>query len=338
MLCFTQGALSGCWQAARFLLASARGAFLSSFMATAHNLQLRSDYWADAPARAAFKDFIRQLFGIDFESWDAAGYWDDDYHPFSFFTADGRIVANACVYSMRMVIAGRRVRVGQISGMGVLPEWRRQGLGRQLAETALRWASDHGHQFFMLFSSEEALPFYRSQGFTLTAEHTPVLRLGRESPSAIDAGAAGSGLRPLDLTQPADRALLYRLASGRRPVSEHLGVLNERLLMFRALLPPRGSSAGYIPSLDVAVLFRRRDGVLTLFDVVGPRVPGFAELSPFLHAPGDREVVFWFMTDLLGELTRFGSLEHRLLAGNNLHLRGGSAVVSPFVFPFSAQA
>jgi GNAT superfamily N-acetyltransferase len=307
-------------------------------MATAHNFQLRSDYWADAPARAAFKDFIRQVFGIDLDPWDAAGYWDDDYRPFSLFAADGRIVASVCLYSMRMVIAGRQVRVGQISGMGVLPELRRQGLGRHLTEVALGWASDHGHDAFMLFSSEEALPFYRSQGFTLTAEHTPVLRLAGESPCAANTDAATSRIRALDMTQVADRALLFRLASSRWPVSQQLGVLNERLLMFRALLPPPGSRALHIPSLDVAVLFRRREGVLTLYDIVGPRLPVFAELSPFLIAPGDREVVFWFLTDLLGDLAPFGVLEHRPLSGNNLHLQPGFPFPSPFILPFTAQA
>lgn len=306
-------------------------------MATAHDFQLRSDYWADVPARAAFKDFLAQVFGINFEPWDAAAYWDNDYRPFSFFSADGRVVANTCLYSMRMVIAGRPTRGGQISGMGVLPELRRQGLGRQLTEVALRWAADHGHEFFMLFSSEEALPFYRSQGFTPAAEHTPVLRLAGERSCAADGDAATCGIRALDMTQPADRTLLYRLACRRCPVSQQLGVLNERLLMFRALFAPRGSGTHYIPSLDVAVQFRRRDGVLTLFDVVGPRLPTFAELSPFLIAPGDREVVFWFMTDLLGDLAPFGSLEHRPLAGNNLHLQGLFPVSSPFVVPFSAQ-
>ncbi len=307
-------------------------------MATAHNFQLRSDYWADAPARAAFKDFIGQVFGINLEPWDAAGYWDNDYRPFSFFSANGRVVANTCLYSMRMVIAGRPARVGQISGMGVLPELRRQGLGRQLTEVALRWASGHGHEFFMLFSSEEALPFYRSQGFTPAAEHTPVLRLAAESACAPGTDIAPPGIRMLDMTQPADRTLLFRLASGRCPVSQQLGVLNERLLMFRALFAPRGSGTHYIASLDVAVQFRRRDGVLTLFDVVGPRLPVFAELAPFLIAPGDREVVFWFMTDCLGDLAPFGSLEYRPLAGNNLHLCGPFPVSSPFVVPFSAQA
>jgi|WetSurMetagenome_2_1015567.scaffolds.fasta_scaffold172750_1 GNAT superfamily N-acetyltransferase len=306
-------------------------------MPSAHNFKLRSDYWADANARAAFKDFIRQVFKFNIDPWDAAGYWDDDFRPFSLFADDGRIVASVCIYCMHMVVGGRATSVGQISSMGVLPELRRQGIGRQLSEVALRWASDQGHKFFMLFSSEEALPFYRSQGFTLTAEHTPVLRLVGETSFPINTSAAALGVRALDLTQPADRALLYRLASERCPVSQQLGVFNERLLMFRALLPPRGSTAQYIPSLDLAVLFRRREGVLTVYDIVGHRVPAFAELSPFLIAPSDREVVFWFMTDLLGDLASSGVLEHRPLAGNNLHLQASLPFSGPFIFPFSAQ-
>jgi GNAT superfamily N-acetyltransferase len=308
-------------------------------MGTAHNFELRSDYWADAPARQAFKDFIRKVFEIDFEPWDASGYWDnDDYRPFSFFAADGRVVASACLYSMHMVIAGRRVRVGQISGMGVLPQLRRQGLGRQLIEPALRWASDHRHEFSMLFSSEEALPFYRNQGFTLTPEHTPVLRLTDPDSGVRSVDAATHGIRPLDMTQPADHTTLYRLACRRCPVSQQLGVLNPCLLMFRGLYLPQGGSIHYIPSLDVAVLLRRRDGVVTLYDIVGPRLPVFAELAPYLIAPGDREIVFWFMIDSLGDLRQFGSIEQRPLAGNNLHLQGRLPIPNPFVLPFTAQA
>lgn len=307
-------------------------------MPSAHNFKFRSDYWADASGRAAFKDFMRQVFEFNIDPWDAAGYWDNDYRPFSLFAADGRIVASVCIYCMRMVVAGHQTAVGQISSMGVLPELRRQGLGRQLTDMALRWASEQGHKFFMLFSSEEALPFYRAQGFTMTAEHTPVLRLMGERSRAANTDPATFEVRALDMTQPADRTLLYRLASERCPISQQLGVLNERLLMFRALLPPRGSAAHYIPSLDVAVLFRRREGVLTVYDIVGPRVPAFTELSRFLIAPGDREVVFWFMTDLLGDLAPLGVLEHRPLAGNNLHLQGSLPVSGPFIFPFSAQA
>ncbi len=93
----------------------------------------------------------------------------------------------------------------------------------------------------------------------------------------------------------------------------------------------------YIPFLEVAVLFRRREGVLTLYDIVGPRLPAFSQLLPFLIVPGDREAVFWFATDLLGDLAAFGPLGHRPLTGNNLHVRGGFPVSSPFIFPFTAQ-
>ncbi len=297
------------------------------------DLQLRSDYWADGSARAAFKVFLRQMFQVDLEAWDASGYWDSDYRPFSLFTPEGCIVANACLYSLRMVIAGRRVRVGQISGMGVLPEYRRQGFGRRLAEEALRWASESEHESFVLFSTEEGLPFYRAQGFHFTEEHSTVLRL----PEGRDAPRCQEGLRALDMNQPADQALLFRLGCNRCPVSQQLGVLNERLLMYHALITLRGG-AHYIPSLEVAVLFRRRDGVLKLFDVVGPRVPLWAELAPFLIQPGDREVVFWFMTDLLGDLSSVGPVEQRPLLGNNLHLQEKLPLAGSFLFPFTAQA
>lgn len=307
-------------------------------MTTSHPFQLRSDYWADASARAAFKQLVLQVFEIDFEPWDAAGYWDEDYHPFSLFDDNGRVVASACLYSMRMVIDGRPVQLGQVSSMAVLPDLRRQGLGREVIEAALRWGSEHGHEFFMLFSSEEALPFYRARGFTLSVEHRPVLRIsdGKTRMGKPDSQVTGSRL--LDLTTAADRTLLFQLACHRCPVSRLFGVLNEKLLMFRTLLSPRSASVCHIPSLDVAVFLRRREGTLTIFDIIGPNMPVFTELAPFLIGPNDREVTFWFMTDLLGDLTPFGSIEHRPFPDNNLHLKTRLPVASPFVIPFTAQA
>ena len=90
------------------------------------DLELRTHYWDDRNALAAFKTFILNIHGLDFSEWESRGYWDHAYTPFSFFDGD-TIVASVCVYMLDAVLNGNNTRVAQISGVGTLPDWRRKG-------------------------------------------------------------------------------------------------------------------------------------------------------------------------------------------------------------------
>ena len=60
---------------------------------------LRHDYWGATEARAAFKKFILEIHGLDFTEWEARGYWDAAYRPFSLFHGD-EIVSSVCLYEL----------------------------------------------------------------------------------------------------------------------------------------------------------------------------------------------------------------------------------------------
>lgn len=99
-------------------------------------LVVRTAYWHDAGPRAAFKALIRDVFGLDFSAWEAAGYWDEDYVPFTLFDGE-RAVASVCTYLMDAVVDGRAHPLVQVSGVATRPEWRRRGLSRQLLDAGL---------------------------------------------------------------------------------------------------------------------------------------------------------------------------------------------------------
>jgi len=286
----------------------------------------RSRYWDDRRARNGFKEFLDSVHGLDLTLWEEKGFWDDDcYTPFSFFEGD-RVVASGCLYTMEMVIEGRERRLGQFSGVGTLPGFRRRGLNRWLTEQALEWARPT-HDGFFLFSSPMALPFYAKCGFMPIDQYAPTL--------AIEPPALRPGLLQLDMGNDGDLALIERLASDRSPVSDVLGVRNVKLLMYHCLYPLR-DFVYYIPDLEVAVFFKIDRDRLTLFDVVGRNVPPFAELHPYLAGQPHREVEFRFLTDKMG-LEPTG---RRLLADCNAH------VLPPLrlpeepdtLFPYSCQA
>lgn len=300
-------------------------------MPMATDLRLRTAYWGDATAKSAFRALAREVFDLDFGAWESSGYWTDRYRPFTYFDDRGCAVANVCVNEMSLVVEGRPVRAAQFSTVATSPEWRRQGLARALVREALAWIGGEGFDFSYLFASEEALPLYRSFGFVPTEETLPVLRLARTFP------APREGAVPLDMECAADRGRLHRLALAREPVSRRIGSLDDSIFMFHATGPLR-KAISYLPEHDVAVLWEREGAVLTLRDVVGPRVPPLREWLPILAQASDREVVFRFEPDKMGAFDEFGSLERRPWRENNLHVRGTLPAEGPFVFPLTAQA
>lgn len=287
-------------------------------------LAYRENYWDSPTLKKAFMSFMLRIFGLDLSLWDESGFWDVNYRPFSYFNGN-LLVANVCVYSMDMVIRRKRCRVAQISAVGTIPEYRRKGLGAKLTRTALEWARDR-HEFFFLFADEEAYEFYRARGFRLTGEHKARITVSGQK--------ARSGKMKLDMQKSDHIKQVYIQASKRQPVSDILGVYNERLFMFWCLYALR-DHLYYIPDLDILVLCKRNNCVLTLFDIVGARMPSFAEIYPYICDPDDEAADFLFMVDNLS-LDKF---DHIRIEGNGTHILDKFPLDGDsFIFPYTCHA
>lgn len=290
-----------------------------------NELVFREAYWTDPAARRAFQRFLVEIHDLDLSAWDSAGYWDDRYRPFSYFDGGGRVVSSVCVYSLEMVVRGSRCRAAQISGVGTSAARRRQGLNRRLTEIALEWAAP-SHDFVFLFADDDAVPFYARCGFLPVEEQIPHVE--------VRPGDPRPGLRKLDLDTAADVELLLALADQRAPVSDTLGVINPKLFMFHALYQFPGGLY-HVRDLDVAVAIKREGPRLTIYDVVGTRVPRFDELCPYLVSSETTEIDFYFVPDKL----EIENPRWRCLRGNNLHDRGDIPLRDErFLFPFTSHA
>jgi len=286
------------------------------------DLTLRTDYWDDPGAKATFKRFMVEIFGLDLGRWEAAGCWDPAYHPFSFFHQD-EVVSNVCLYLLEAVIKGRRTQLAQISSVATLPAWRGRGLNRELTGKALDWARGKQEGIF-LFADEEAVPFYRKCGFRPIEEYLQTL--------AVEPAAPRVGAVKLDPGKKQVREKIFAAAGRRAPLSSRFSVMNANLVMFHALYGLR-DDLYEIPNLDCLIFCRRREGRLSLFDIIGRRIPPFKELYPYLADRADTLVEFHFFTD------RFGLEETaiRPLRGNHPFVMGSFPVSRP-VFPYTSRA
>jgi len=288
------------------------------------NLSYNEDYWDLPELKSEFINFLVLIHGLDLSLWDEMGFWDKQYRPFSYFS-DSTLISNVCVYSMEMVIQGKQCRVAQISGVGTLPKYRRKGLSLKLTQKAMDWARVN-HDFFFLFADKNAYHFYDKCGFQLTDEHKASISvLGK---------VAHPGSVKLDIQRRDHLEMIYRFASNRIPVSDTLGVSNKKLFMFLCLYFLR-DNIYHIPDLDILVLHKRENGLVTIFDIVGTQIPSFSKIYSYICDESDETVEFLFMVDKLN----LESIDLLRVDDNGTHVLGNfSLKTSQFIFPFTAHA
>ena len=78
------------------------------------------------------------------------------------------------------------------------------------------------------------------------------------------------GFRLIDTKAGDDVALLHRLLETREPISNVLGVVNEKAVF---CFNEGSRPLHYAKDLDVIVCMEREGNVLKLFDIVGPKIP-----------------------------------------------------------------
>jgi GNAT superfamily N-acetyltransferase len=286
------------------------------------NLRLQTAYWNDQSAREAFKRFILEIHGLDFSAWEAAGYWDESYRPFSLFEGES-VVANVCLYLLDAIVHGSPTQLLQISGVGTRPEFRRQGLNRRLTQIGLDWARGRYTGLF-LFANDEAVPFYERCGFEPLTEFIQTMD--------VEPVAKRPGIVPRDCARKEDRDRVFEFAQRRAPISNVLAIMNPKLFMFHALYGLRGHLYE-IPEIGVLIAYRRTSRGLQILDLLGECIPRWEDLYPYLVQEDDRTVEFHFSPDRLG-LTGTQSVP---LEGNNCFVQGAFPVPCP-VFPYTSRA
>jgi hypothetical protein len=195
---------------------------------------------------------------------------------------DGRVVSHVGVIELELVLMGRRTTLGTVHGVATDPSLRRGGRYRKAMEALLAHCDT---LYETLILTTEHPEYFEPFGFRRLAEH--VFTAACTSPGGTD------GFRMLDPADTGDVEILHRLLSNRAPVSDVVGVVNEKAVFCfneaRSPLP-------YCEDLDAVVVMDREGSRLSLHDVVAERIPPVSELLAQIARPID-EVVFCFTPD-----------------------------------------
>jgi predicted N-acetyltransferase YhbS len=209
--------------------------------------------------------------------------WEKVSTPFVCFD-DGRVVSHVGIIDLSLVVLARVVKAGSVHAVATHPSYRHRGYYRRVMEEALEYAED---RYETLVLTTEHPEYFTPFGFRNIREHLFTLK--------CDSPGTPGRLRLVDTRDADDIALLHRLLERRQPVSNVVGVVDEKAIFcFNEGHRPLHYSA----DLDVIVCLEMEGTRLKLFDVVGPEIPSMASLLDVI--PGRvEEVAVCFSPDRL---------------------------------------
>lgn len=287
-------------------------------------MQYHTQYWKDEVLLSAFKTLLYDIHQLDFSLLIESGFWDDNYVPFTFFK-DGKAISNVCIYSVPCIINGEEKQLAQVSGVGTLPEFRKQGLNRELTKRAIEWAKNQ-HEFFFLFADDEAVDYYDNGGFTPIKQYLirQTLQENQQLPFTK---------KPLEKLGLERLDFIAEAVEKRSPVSNIFATMSLKLTMFHVLytLPDH---LYYIKELDTIIAMEQKKNCLAIYDLIAPSMPSLEMLLPFIINESINELEFHFYPDQLG-VNNFNYIERK---GYNPFLKGNLSIKKPLVFPYTIYA
>ncbi|BAY23792.1 hypothetical protein NIES2100_35840 [Calothrix sp. NIES-2100] len=210
-------------------------------------------------------------------SWEAAST------PFIRFHEDIAIT-HVGVVEIPMQIMGQRVTVGGIHAVATRPGFRRRGYYRAVMNQVLEYC-DQIYETLVLSTSHPE--FYLPFGFRVVEEH--IFKVKCSSTGSTN------GWRTMDLTAVEDLTSLHRLLETRIPVSNIVGVVQEKAVFF----VNKGSRPlYYAKDLDAIACIEIEDTRLHLFDLVTTQIYPLQEILARIPQLIE-EVVIYFSPELL---------------------------------------
>lgn len=224
--------------------------------------QFVSDYRSNKIYRESFFKLAKSVFDIDFTKWYKKGCWNDNYICYSYVDAD-RIIANASISKMTIVLKGKEYKAIQIGTVMTHPDYRNQGLSKKLMNYIID-EYEKEYDFIYLFANDTVLDFYPKFGFQRVKESRFILNISALRKQKVKM----STLRQLDINNQSDFNLLESFAVERIPVSSVLGVKdNKHLLMFYFILV-FSDAIFYIEEEDTIVICKQEGTLMHVFDMI----------------------------------------------------------------------
>lgn len=214
-------------------------------------------YQKENKYRIAFNALAESVFGLSFENWYQAGYWNTKYIPYTLFDGE-KAIANVSVNRMDFNTLDEPQRYIQIGTVMVDEHYRGLRLNRFLMEKILEeWNPQC--DFIYLYANHSVLGLYPKFGFNQVKEYAYFKSVEK----SINKGRA---FEKLNMDDQVSRDLLYEYAKNPKTFAKLSMQENADLVMFYCTSFLK-ENVYYISSLDTVVVAIFHDHQLHLWDV-----------------------------------------------------------------------
>ncbi|WP_289136749.1 GNAT family N-acetyltransferase [uncultured Brevibacillus sp.] len=248
-----------------------------------------SDYRNNESLKESFNSLAMKTFKLDFRGWYDKGYWNDSYIPYS-FVDKGKVIANASVTKMSVIINGEAYKAIQVGTVMTDENYRNQGLAKQLMQHILK-EHENSCDFLYLFANETVLDFYPRFGFTRLDESEFSVDLAKSSIQM------NTEAKVKQLSIENDLALLEKFAKNRHVNARTLDVTqNESLLLFYFTLVFQ-EAIFYVEDLETIVLMEEDEDILRIFDIISLQAPNVEAVVASIVKETTKKVIVYFTPD-----------------------------------------
>lgn len=240
--------------------------------------------------RNSFFELAASTFDIHFENWYQHGCWGEGYNPFSFVDGD-RIVANASVNILELIIQGEKKKAIQIGTVMTHPDYRGKGLSASLMNKILE-EYENKYDLMYLFANESVLDFYPKFGFKAVEEHLFSMDFHYKANPVEPAN-----LRKLNVTDAEDLKLIQQFASQRLPVSKRFATDRTPGIFMFYCLNVFSDDIYYLENENVIVIYQKENSNIDLFDVVSLNEINMRDILNTIADADTEKVTFHFTPD-----------------------------------------
>ncbi len=241
--------------------------------------------------RKEFNSLISKVFpSISFKEWYSKGFWTKNYIPFSIMES-GKIISSASAAIMNIVYQGTNCKAIQIGAVGTLPEYRNQGLSRDLMNHIMDKYMDEV-DFFFLHANETVLEFYPKFGFRSVKENVFVVETSIPKPKY--------SARKLNIDDGRDFVILKNLIENRELLTITFGAEDYGFITMWHVFNLYRDNLYYLEKENVIVIKSEKKDTVHVLDVIFYNSLDLDSILPkIIESESIKQINYYFPPDQL---------------------------------------
>jgi len=270
-------------------------------------LNMISNYKQNKVYRLSFNELAKRVFGIEFERFYQAGFWNDRYICYSYI-AGNNVVSNVSVNKMDIVINGNVKNAIQIGTVMTDEKYRGKGLARRLMETVIK-EYEGQCEIFYLFANNSVLEFYPKFGFKVQKDY-------RFYSNICCQNRVGK-IRKMNIEDGDDIEKIKQMAVEKVRLSEKFAIENYQGILGWYCMNAFKDNIYFLEDIKTIVFFSKEGMEVNIYDILSKDEISFKEIMKRICDSGNYKVNFHFTPGFKDLDTTCEQIEH-----SELFIRG----------------